>query len=434
MASTTSISTLMEWIVYLFIIFLILIVILWIKRRWRVYPKRRYHHCRQRKPKWPLSSADFSERATWKEKVAVSVINDHELKPVDHHVDNTTTIQKGVRWVDDSVSTAEKSISSLWSSMNTSLQQSSVRVISEPEQFYGAESIFFSRTKDTANVMQIYVGYGLNYSGDNRLQTCWNDLRAHYDWWDQTIRVPAPEQKVYTYILTDNPQPFYTSSQLQSSNNQVVTRLLPTISSAKRVHDEITRLARKQHDLGGKTEIVYYFSGHGYKRHTWDTKEIDGQMECIVLSDGLYWDYEMTNTLCKPLPSSTHLFAKFDSCHSGTVMNSRYTLNPLSGDSYQTSPYQYDANIWVMSGCADYTTSNSGPTPSDQSAFTRNLLSRNESINILPQIRSLGSQKTFIDLYYQVRENLRSNGERQIPEFSCSHRELFFIPFFPSSA
>jgi len=283
-----------------------------------------------------------------------------------------------------------------------------------------AESVFFSRSKysDPTDVIQIYVGFGINYSGSNQLLTCWNDLRVHHDWWSRTIAQPSWQQ--YRFFLSD----CGSNRVLNVAGNIPV--LLPTLSNWNSVRKQVLDLCIQQDAKQGKTEIVFYFSGHGYKKRTWDAQELDGQAECIVLLDGMYWDYFFANEFCSILPASIHMFAQFDSCHSGTVLNPRYTWNPISRSGNQTSPIQYAASIWVISGCQDYETSNSGPTDKDMSALTRCCIHGNTIMSTLP----ISGSKTPVDLYDELRTLLRSASEVQIPELSVSHERLFLIPLF----
>jgi Caspase domain len=307
---------------------------------------------------------------------------------------------------------------------NNNNANTSFVITNESETPSNATSIFFS-PKPNENVLQIFVGIGLNYSGENQLLTCWNDLRKSYNWWTTNIAKDNRTQNVF--VMTDNPQPFVCAPTHPNLTSQVLDG---TLSSWSRIRKQIVTLAKQQDQNGGVTEIMLHFSGHGFKRRTWDISEIDGQKESIVLVDGLYWDHEFAQDVGKQLPKSTHMLASFDSCHSGTVTNGRWTWNYISQQPNQTHTNSFVASIWTISGCGDFETSNSGATDRDESVLTRVMFTIPQA-KILKNIESGPTPSPrFVDLYTELRSNLRLLKEAQIPEFSCSHVNLFSTPFY----
>lgn len=124
----------------------------------------------------------------------------------------------------------------------SSANRNSFVVQSEPETITIAKSIFFPVTQNE-NVTQIYIGFGINYSGANQLLTCWNDLKTNYSWWSQNIAQPTRDQ--YSYIFTDNTQTFSFAPK-SSKRISVQQSFMPTVNNWKKYyHKSQTSLNNK---------------------------------------------------------------------------------------------------------------------------------------------------------------------------------------------
>ena len=101
-----------------------------------------------------------------------------------------------------------------------------------------------------------------------------------------------------------------------------------------------------------------HYSGHGYWQRDGSADERDGRDEVIVAADGVVTDDQILAVLSTFAATCT-VFAVFDSCHSGTVADLKYSWPQLQGSSavmeHPTS--RVPARIICLSGCADTGTS-----------------------------------------------------------------------------
>lgn len=101
--------------------------------------------------------------------------------------------------------------------------------------------------------------------------------------------------------------------------------------------------------------LYFHYSGHGSYVQDTNSDEKDNQDETIVTSD-LYniTDDELYNIIKTKLKSKALFFAIFDSCHSGTVLDLRYTLSEIRGKlNIVEDEDKVENNIITISGCLD---------------------------------------------------------------------------------
>lgn len=76
-----------------------------------------------------------------------------------------------------------------------------------------------------------------------------------------------------------------------------------------------------------QTSLFLLFSGHGRSIPDENGDEDDGMDESILCSDGqVILDDDLKALVVDPLPSGCQLFAVFDSCHSGTMLDLPYVF------------------------------------------------------------------------------------------------------------
>lgn len=287
----------------------------------------------------------------------------------------------------------------------------------------------FLRDEQTAGappVLHIFFGFGANYYGTaNELLTCNNDVRAIYSVWSQHITKGAPSSACRSFLLSDTPG---TASSLQ-----------PTRANWMRTVSDIQTLANTQHANGGRTEILYMSSSHGFFQRTTNPDELDGMAECFVATDGLVWDYEIAETFLRPLPSSVHLCAIFDSCNSGSVMNLPWMYNRLSDSCNQDSKNtSLQASVWAISGCRDEQTSAAGRTARDLSVLTFHMVQvlvsafTNAPMNTSTTTNNTSTPMSMLvsDVYLALLLSLLRKHENQIPLLTTSHSRLTTVPLF----
>lgn len=113
---------------------------------------------------------------------------------------------------------------------------------------------------------------------------------------------------------------------------------------------------------GCKTLVLYY-SGHGTQTADHGGDEVDGRDEAIVPADyasrGLIVDDTIAHDLLQGLPADCSVFAVFDSCNSGTVLD--LPLIWRGGETTQRAArkdhFNIEATVVSLSGCKDPQTS-----------------------------------------------------------------------------
>ena len=158
--------------------------------------------------------------------------------------------------------------------------------------------------------------------------------------------------------------------------------------------------------------LYLHYSGHGSTLKDEDGDEIDGRDETIVTLDHLnIKDDELSNIIRQKLPKNVTLFATFDSCHSGTMLDLKYNLSDtvpvIENNKYEDSL----SNIIMISGCMDKqysqeTLSDSGVGGILTWAFST-MLSKHKSIGLK-------------SLYTNIKNLLNTVGAEQIPQLTSN--------------
>ena len=159
--------------------------------------------------------------------------------------------------------------------------------------------------------------------------------------------------------------------------------------------------------------LFFMYSGHGYYTLDKNSDEKDGYDELIISSDlqGIL-DDELKSIIQQKLKKGVTLFAMFDSCFSGSVLDLRYQyMDSLNYDNYTENDKASATigNVFMISGCTDEQTSadavfNNKPN----GAMTWSLL---ESLKQNPP-------ESWRDLVKNMRKILKSSNYDQIPQFS----------------
>jgi hypothetical protein len=160
--------------------------------------------------------------------------------------------------------------------------------------------------------------------------------------------------------------------------------------------------------------LFFSFSGHGSYTIDRNGDETDGRDELIVSCDleGIL-DDELKSLIQSHLKPDVTLFALFDSCFSGSVLDLKYQfMDSLNYDKYTENSKQLETNgnVFMISGCTDNQTSadafiNNKPN----GAMTWSLL---ESLNQNPDC-------SWRELVKNMRDLLNTSQFTQIPQFSC---------------
>lgn len=184
--------------------------------------------------------------------------------------------------------------------------------------------------------------------------------------------------------------------------------MMPTKSNILRQFTQLVSSAQAG-DL-----LFFYFSGHGSYTYDRNGDETDGRDEMIVSSDlqGVL-DDELKSVLSRFLKKDVTLVGLFDSCHSGTMCDLKFSY--LDGANY--AQYVENArvsecagNVIMLSGCMDAQTSaeaiiDSRPQGAMSWAF-------------LEAVKASPSSITWRELLKTMRDTLKSNQFTQVPALS----------------
>lgn len=164
--------------------------------------------------------------------------------------------------------------------------------------------------------------------------------------------------------------------------------------------------------------LFFVYSGHGSYTLDRNGDEKTGYDQMIVPLDlNMIIDDELKQIIQTNLKSNVTLFAMFDSCFSGSVLDLRYQyMDSLNYDNYTENFKQLETqgNVFMISGCNDYQTSaDSQFNGKSNGAMTWSLL---ECIKQKPNCN-------WRELVKSMRDLLRNNGYDQIPQFSSGKFE-----------
>ena len=160
--------------------------------------------------------------------------------------------------------------------------------------------------------------------------------------------------------------------------------------------------------------LFFVYSGHGSYAIDRNGDEQDGRDELIVSCDlqGVL-DDELKTLIQTYLKADVTLFALFDSCFSGSVLDLKYQfMDSLNYENFTENSKQLETlgNVFMISGCTDNQTSADAVFEGKANgAMTWSLL---ESLKQKPNIN-------WRELVVNMRDLLKTSEFTQIPQFSC---------------
>lgn len=194
-------------------------------------------------------------------------------------------------------------------------------------------------------------------------------------------------------------------------NINVMTDLTVIKANKNNILDAFTRLL--QQSLSGDIIFLFY-SGHGTYTLDKNGDETTGYDQLIVPCDlNMIVDDELKNIIQTNLKKDVTLFAMFDSCFSGSVLDLKYNfMDSLNYDSYTENNNELETNghVLMISGCTDYQTSTETEFNGKQNGAL--------TWSFLKSLKE-GSNCSWRELVKKMRDNLKSQGFNQIPQFSC---------------
>lgn len=227
---------------------------------------------------------------------------------------------------------------------------------------------------------------GINYTGtSNELYGCIND-------------VDSVKERITNQGFT---------------NINIMTDLTPKKPTRNNILDEFKNLLI---NCQAGDFLFFSYSGHGSYTFDRNGDEVDGRDELIVSCDlqGVL-DDELKSLIQTYLKPDVTLFALFDSCFSGSVLDLRYQfMDSLNYDKFTENSKQLETqgNVIMISGCTDNQTSadavfNNKPN----GAMTWSLL---EALKQKPNC-------SWRELVKNMRNLLKTSQFTQIPQFSSGN-------------
>jgi uncharacterized protein with HEPN domain len=213
-----------------------------------------------------------------------------------------------------------------------------------------------------------------------------------------------------------------------TSNGFKDINILTDLTSKKATRSNI--LLEFKNLLVNSTEgdfLFFLYSGHGSYVLDRNKDETDGYDELIVSCDlqGILDDEfkSMIQTFLKP---KVTLFAMFDSCFSGSVLDLKYQyLDSLNYEKYTENDKQLDTlgSVFMISGCTDNQTS--------ADAVINNKASGALTWSLLESLKEKKPNCNWRELIKTMRDKLKTSEFEQIPQFSSGTfvniDELVFI-------
>jgi hypothetical protein len=171
--------------------------------------------------------------------------------------------------------------------------------------------------------------------------------------------------------------------------------------------------------------VFLYYSGHGSYIRDRSGDEKTGYDQMIIPCDfNPIIDDELKSIIQSGLKKDVTIFAMFDSCFSGTVLDLKYQyLDSLNYDNYTENDKQLETlgNVMMISGCTDYQTSTETVfNGKDGGALTWSFL---EALKQNPN-------SSWRELVKSMRNILKGKNLSQIPQFSCGLFENFDSKIF----
>ena len=156
--------------------------------------------------------------------------------------------------------------------------------------------------------------------------------------------------------------------------------------------------------------LYFHYSGHGSIVKDNNGDEVDGIDETIVSKDLiLITDDELISLIRQKINKKTTLFAIIDSCHSGSMLDLKYTFSDNLSIVENSKYDDISSNIIMISGCKDSQTSEENYI--SNKVYGKLTWSINETL-------TKNKNLTWKSLYTSVKKLLQDSKSLQIPQLS----------------
>ena len=178
----------------------------------------------------------------------------------------------------------------------------------------------------------------------------------------------------------------------------------------------LTELTNLLSNSNNNDLLFFSYSGHGSQVVDRNGDETDGRDEAMVPLDfNVITDDELKKVIQTYLKPNVTLFALFDCCNSGTILDLKYQyLDSLNYDNYTENDKAIDTigNVIMISGCTDNQTSaDAFINNTSQGAMTWAFI---ESVNSKPKL-------SWRELIQNMRKLLTNSQYTQIPQLSTGN-------------
>ncbi len=161
--------------------------------------------------------------------------------------------------------------------------------------------------------------------------------------------------------------------------------------------------------------LFFSYSGHGTCTIDLNKDELDGQDEVIVPINATniktcIIDDELNKIIKTNLKPGVKLFALFDSCFSGTMLDLKYNVDKLDNTIINHNVSDTLGQVFMISGCNDKQYS--------ADVVINNKATGAMTFSFIHTIEKYGTSITFKKLIENMRLFLTDNGLKQIPQLS----------------
>ena len=208
----------------------------------------------------------------------------------------------------------------------------------------------------------------------------------------------------------NNIKEFLISIGFDNNNIQMLTDNTVTKPTKKNILDAFKTLLMntKAGDL-----VFWLYSGHGSYIRDRNGDEVSGYDQCLYTLDKQFiLDDELKSLIQSYLHKDACLFALFDSCFSGSVLDLKYQyMDSLNYDKYieLSKQAKTNGNVVMISGCNDKQTS--------ADAFINGKSTGAMTWSFLDSFKN-NKNLTFRALVKSMRDKLKTNGFDQIPQLT----------------
>ena len=199
-----------------------------------------------------------------------------------------------------------------------------------------------AKPSNNSDIVKRGLLIGINYNGSpSQLNGCIND--------SENLKV----------LLTD--AKYLDESEITMMNDNLAGDLYPTKANILKQFDELVKFANV--NKGKQIRLFVSYSGHGTSVTDTNGDESDGYDEALCPVDyqnsGFIVDDDIKTTFINKLPANVKLLMLVDACHSGTMLDIKYSYLANDKNTYLV----HDKNVATLcdvvslSGCRDNQTS-----------------------------------------------------------------------------